>query len=276
MRLVDTHLHLIEPDRLAYPWLAGAPALAGRWGLDRYRAEADALGVATRVHMEVDVAEADIDRETETVGALDGVDALIAACRPESPGFPAWLDRQTHPKLRGLRRVLHVMPDDLATRPPFADHLRRLGPRGLTFDLVVTPRKHGAAAALVDACPGVAFVLDHCGNPDVAAGWAAAGPWRDSLADLARRPGLFCKVSGIVANAAPGWTAETLRPYVEHVVACFGWDRVLWGSDWPVCTLTGGTLAAWVGAARAIVAGCAADEQARLFATNAARVYRLG
>jgi predicted TIM-barrel fold metal-dependent hydrolase len=109
----------------------------------------------------------------------------------------------------------------------------------------------------------------------VRAGWAAAGPWRDSLADLARRPNLACKVSGIVANAAPGWTADTLRPYVEHVVACFGWDRVLWGSDWPVCTLTGGTLTAWVEAARAIVSGCSADEQERLFAANAERVYRL-
>jgi predicted TIM-barrel fold metal-dependent hydrolase len=273
MRIVDAHLHLIEPDRLAYPWLAGVPALAGRWDLARYRAEADALGIGTLLHMEVDVAEADIDRETALVGALPGIAGLVAACRPERADFPAWLDRQDHPRLRGLRRILHVAPEGTAA-PPFAENLRRLGPRGLTFDLCVRADQHAVAAALVDACPDVTFVLDHCGNPDVKAG--ALDPWRATLAELARRPNLVCKVSGIAANAAPGWTAETLWPYVEHAIARFGWDRVLWASDWPVCTLTGGTLTDWTRAAHTIVAGCSEDERDRLFRRTAERVYRLG
>jgi predicted TIM-barrel fold metal-dependent hydrolase len=273
MRIVDTHLHLIDPDRLSYPWLAGAPALRGRWDLARYRAEADALGIATRVHMEVDVAEAQIDRETALVAETDGVDALVAACRPEAADFPAWLDRQREGKLRGLRRVLHVAPRETMSRPLFAENLRRLAPRALTFDLVITPEQHAEAARLIDACPDTAFVLDHCGNPDVKGGGLA--PWRATLRELARRPNLVVKVSGIVANAAPGWTAATLRPYVETTIDLFGWDRALWGSDWPVCTLTGGTLSAWVEAAQSLVAGCSEGERARLFHLSAERVYRL-
>ncbi len=85
---------------------------------------------------------------------------------------------------------------------------------------------------------------------------------------------MHCKVSGIVAYAGDGWQVADLRPYVEHVVECFGWDRLVWGSDWPVCRL-GGDLPAWLDATQALLEGCSADEQAALLHDNAQRVYRL-
>ncbi|TGU21914.1 amidohydrolase family protein, partial [Mesorhizobium sp. M4B.F.Ca.ET.150.01.1.1] len=107
---------------------------------------------------------------------------------------------------------------------------------GLTFDLVVLPHQIPRAIALADLAPDVQFVLDHCGVPDIKG--RAEHPWREQIAAIARRPNVVGKISGVVAYADPAtWTAETLRPYVEHTIGSFDWDRVVWGSDWPVCTL---------------------------------------
>ena len=104
------------------------------------------------------------------------------------------------------------------------------------------------------------FVLDHCGVPDIKGG--AEHPWREHMSEIAKRPNVAGKISGVVAYADPdSWTVATLRPYVEHTIGAFGWDRVVWGSDWPVCTLGGG-LSTWVAATHALIAGASADETA--------------
>lgn len=275
MRILDTHLHLVYPDRLAYPWLAGAPALNRPWSVEAYFAEAEPLGITAALHMEVDVAEADQAAETALVLGLDPrVIGAVAACRPEHADFPATLERlRAIPGVRGLRRILHESPDELSASALFTDNIRRIGPTGLSFDLCVQARQLPMGRALVERCPDVSFVLDHCGNPPIAGGDLDA--WRVDIAAIAALPNVAGKISGIVNHAAAGWTPEHLRPVVEHMVACFGWDRLVWGSDHPVATLGGG-LTAWVEAVRTIVAGCSADEQARLFHRNAERIYRLG
>ena len=96
------------------------------------------------------------------------------------------------------------------------------------------------------------------------------------MSEIARRPNVVGKISGVVAYADPdSWTVETLRPYVEHTIGAFGWDRVVWGSDWPVCTLGGG-LSTWVAATHALIAGASADERRKLLSGNAKRIWRLG
>lgn len=275
MRILDTHLHLVYPDRLVYPWLAGAPALNRPWSVEAYFAEAEPLGIASALHMEVDVAEVDQAAETALVLGLEPrVIGAVAACRPEHADFPAALERlQAIPGVRGLRRILHESPDDLSASARFTDNIRRIGPTGLSFDLCVQARQLPVGRALAERCPDVSFVLDHCGNPPIATG--DLDTWRADIAAIAALPNVAGKISGIVNHAAAGWTTEDLRPVVEHMVACFGWDRLVWGSDHPVATLGGG-LTAWVEAVRTIVAGCSEDEQARLFHRNAERIYRLG
>jgi predicted TIM-barrel fold metal-dependent hydrolase len=118
----------------------------------------------------------------------------------------------------------------------------------------------------------VQFILDHCGVPLVKE--RALDPWRANIKTLAAEPNVACKVSGIVAYAGADWTADDLRPFVVHVIESFGWDRVVWGSDWPVCTLTA-DLGRWVAATRTIIAGESADNQAKLLNGNARRIYRL-
>lgn len=274
MRLVDTHLHLVYKSRFSYPWLEGAPPLNRDWKAEDYFAEAAPLGVDAALHMEVDVAEPDMEAETRFVAGLHPrIVGAIAPARPESPEFPSFLDRlRAIHGVKGIRRILHTSPDELSQSALFVDNVKRLGTAALPFDLCVLARQLPAGRDLVARCPGTQFVLDHCGVPDVAG--KALDPWRDEIRKLAELPNVAAKISGIAAYAGPNWQVEDLRPYVEHVIECFGWDRVVWGSDFPVVTLTG-NLTRWVIAIREIVSGASTQEQARLFHLNAERIYKL-
>jgi len=278
--IVDTHLHLIDLSALRYPWLAGAPALNRDFRYEDYAREAKRAGISATLHMEVDIDPAEIETETAYVQELSAqpsnlIMGAIAACRPEEEGFAAYLERQrSNPFVKGFRRVLHVMPDELSENATFRENIRRLVGTGLTFDLCVLPHQLPKAMALADLAPEVQFVLDHCGVPDIKG--ETKHPWRELVAEIARRDNVTAKISGVVAYADPDdWTVETLRPYVEHTIESFGWDRVVWGSDWPVCTLGGG-LSQWVAATHALLAGASADERAKLLSGNARRIWKLG
>jgi predicted TIM-barrel fold metal-dependent hydrolase len=277
--IVDTHVHLIDLSALRYPWLSGAAALNRDFRYEQYETEARRAGIATALHMEVDVDPADIEAETAYVQRLATqpgslVTGAIAACRPEEAGFPAYLERQqANPFVKGFRRVLHVVPDELSDGALFRENLRRIANAGLTFDLCVLPHQIPRAIELADLAPNVRFVLDHCGVPDIKGG--KDHPWRGYMAEIARRDNVVAKISGVVAYADPAsWTVETLRPYVEHTIGCFGWDRVVWGSDWPVCTLGGG-LSSWVAATHALLAGASIEERTKLLSGNARHIWNL-
>ncbi|TYC60991.1 amidohydrolase family protein [Rhodobacterales bacterium] len=277
--IVDTHLHVIDRSKLDYPWLEDVPPLNRDWSYEDYARDARRAGITATFHMEVDVAPERIEDETDYVGSLKAQpDSLIvgafASCRPEDAAFADYLERQRNNSLiKGFRRVLHVMPDILSEDALFRENLQRIGGTGLTFDLCVLPRQLDKAIALVDLAPDVTFVLDHCGVPDIAG--EAAEPWRTKITEIASRPNVIAKISGIVAYAdADTWTAETLRPWAEHVIGAFGWDRVVWGSDWPVCTQGGGLLA-WVAATHAILNGVSNEERTKLLSGNATRLWGL-
>ncbi|WP_421914198.1 amidohydrolase family protein [Mesorhizobium sp.] len=277
--IFDTHLHLIDLSALRYPWLGGVPALNRDFSHDDYATQARRAGIEGALHMEVDVDPADIEAETGHVKAQSRksgslLRGAIASCRPEDADFAAYLERQqADPFVKGFRRVLHVMPDELSEGAHFRESIKRLAGTGLTFDLVVLPHQIPKAIALADLAPGVQFVLDHCGVPDIKS--AGDHPWRQHIAEIARRENVVAKISGVVAYADAGsWTVDTLRPYVEHTIKCFGWSRVVWGSDWPVCTLGGG-LATWVAATHALIGGASPDERTLLLSANAKRLWGL-
>ncbi|MEQ8372498.1 MAG: amidohydrolase [Roseibium aggregatum] len=277
--IVDTHLHVIDRSALDYPWLAGVEPLNRDWTYETYARDARRAGISTTLHMEVDVAEPLIEAETGYVGTLANrpdslIKGAIASCRPEEESFAAYLERQQANELvKGFRRVLHVMPDELSDQPLFRENLKRLDGTRFTFDLCVLPRQLERAMELVDLAPDVTFILDHCGVPDIAAD--ERQPWQERVTELAKRPNVCAKISGIVAYADPeSWIAETLRPWAEHTIQAFGWDRVVWGSDWPVCTLGGGLLA-WVAATHALLEGVSEDERTKLLSGNAKRIWQL-
>ena len=277
-KIIDTHLHLVDRSRLDYPWLDGVPALQRDWLIEDYAREARQVGIGSALFMEVDVAEPRIEDEITWVEELAGAGifplrGIIASCRPESPDFPAFLDRLSdRPLVKGLRRVLHVMPDETSQVPLFRDNISRLADRDLPFDLCVSARQLPLAMDIADAAPNVRFVLDHCGVPDIAGGdWAE---WALNLREISRRPNVWCKVSGVVAYAGDGWTLEELSRWVGHVTDHFGPERLCWGGDWPVCTLGGG-LPTWVAATRALVAGWSAEERARFYAGTAEAIWKV-
>ena len=274
MRIVDTHLHLVYQDRFSYPWLADAPALNRDWSVESYWAEAAPLGIEAALHMEVDVAEPQMLEESRFVLGLDRVVGAIANGRPEHADFEQQLEGLAAlGGVKGVRRLLQGQPAELSQTETFRANLRLLPKYGMNFDICVKSHELMLAPPLIEACPEVQFVLDHCGNPKIAEGeWES---WTTRMERVAELPNVVCKVSGILANVADGWTVDQLRPYVEFVIETFGWDRVVWGSDHPVVTLFA-DLTKWVEASREIVAGASQAEQEQLFFRNAERVYRLG
>ncbi|WP_112312606.1 amidohydrolase family protein [Pseudogemmobacter bohemicus] len=273
--IFDTHLHLIDRSRLAYPWLAGVPALDRDWRYEEYESLARRCGITDVLHMEVDVAEDQIGAETAFVADLMArpgslIRGAISSARPEAAGFAAWLDAQDRGVVKGIRRVLHVMPDGLSEQPLFRENIRRLGPTGLPFDLCLLARQLPLGAALADAAPEVSFVLDHCGVPDIAGG--AFAPWAAAITDLARRPNVSLKLSGLPTYTGGGWSLETLRPWVAHVLEAFGPARLVWGSDSPVVTLQSG-LAEWVAASHALLADLTTAERTAILSGNARRIW---
>lgn len=276
--IFDTHLHLIDRTRLSYPWLSGLPALNRDWDFASYGIAAARLGITDVLHMEVDVAEADIGAETAWVAEMMAqpgsiLRGAISSARPESAGFADWLERVDRRVVKGVRRVLHVVDDGVSQAPLFRENIRRLGVAGLPFDICMLQRQLPLAAELVDACPGTVFILDHCGVPDIAGDGFA--DWAARISELARRPNLNIKLSGITAYGPADWNAETLRPYARHVIESFGPARVVWGSDSPVCTLQS-SLPEWVGLTHLLLADYSAEDRAAILQGNARRLWMGG
>ncbi|WP_226781460.1 amidohydrolase family protein [Oceaniglobus trochenteri] len=277
--ITDTHLHIVNRAKIDYPWLGDAPALNRDWTQDDYATEARKVGIGRALFMEVDVAGDRIGDEIDHINDLADqpgsmIEGIIAACRPESDGFAAERERAVgHDRILGFRRVLHVVPDDVSQGETFRKNVRSLGQTDLTFDICMAAHQLPLTMELVDSAPETRFILDHCGVPDIAGD--AWDDWARNITELAKRPNIVAaKISGICAYAAPDWTAATLGRWAGHVAESFGFDRLVWGGDWPVCTLGGG-LSTWVGASRAIFAGCSADERAALHDGNAARIWGL-
>jgi predicted TIM-barrel fold metal-dependent hydrolase len=279
MQIIDTHQHLWDLDLFRYSWLDGLPALNRSFNISDYLSAAKGLNVAKSVHLEADVDEPYMLDETRHLLALadqldNPLDGVVACGRPESEDFRAYLDKIAgHPKLKGIRRVLHTQADDVSQNVTFIKNVTALASYGLSFDICVLARQLPIAIKLVSKCPDVFFVLDHCGVPQVKE--KNLDPWRAHITEIASFPNVSCKISGLVAYADPKrWTSEDLRPFVEHAITSFGWDRVLFGSDWPVCTLSA-SYQQWVEALKAITQGTDEVNRRKLFYDNAVRVYRL-
>jgi L-fuconolactonase len=189
------------------------------------------------------------------------------------------LDRQLesfapHPRFRGVRHIAQDEPDDAwLSRGDVVRGISRLSGYGLTYDILVYARQLPAAVELARRLPDQPFVLDHVAKPEIRA--ARLEPWRRDLRLLASLPHVFCKLSGLVTEAEwDGWTPESIRPYMDVALEAFSPDRLMIGSDWPVCLL-GGQYPRVVGLARDFVSMLSASEQAAVLGGTAARFYRL-
>ncbi len=279
MKIVDTHQHLWDLDRLPYSWTTGKPKLNRSFRMSDYLEATKGFDVVKTVHVEADVDEQFMLDETRAILAIaerddNPLSGVVAAVRPEYDNFQEDVRQiARHPLLKGVRRILHAATDGLSTTTTFIENVRSLEEYRLSFDICVLARQLPQAIDLVRKCPNVNFILDHCGNPDIKA--RDYDQWRERMQEIAGFPNVVCKVSGIVVNTdIEKWTVEDLRPVVEHVVTSFGWNRVMFGSDWPVCTLAAG-FKQWVDALMFLTKDAGEENRRKLFRENAERVYRL-
>ena len=286
--IVDTHLHLWDLDVIRPPWVGEATGhardvLGHSHKLADFAEASKGLKVTRAVYMEVDVAQVDEVKEAEWVSGLcasksSPLVAAVVSGRPASDGFADYLDRfQGNPYIKGLRQVLHtgVTPPRYFLEPAFVRGVRMLGERGLTFDLCLRNDQLIDGATLIEQCPGTRFVLDHCGNPH--AGQLALDGWKKGIAAIAglKDREVICKVSGLYGNVTlADWPPSRLTPIVRTIIDAFGWDRVIFASDWPVVNL-GASYRGWVESLKEIVKDDSLANQAKLFRDNAMAFYRL-
>jgi L-fuconolactonase len=278
--LVDTHVHLWDPERLRYPWLAGVPALNRSHRVEDYRRACGQVAVAKFVFVqcECDAAQsqAEADWVTELAATEPRLGGIVAQAALESgPAVePALARLAANPLVKGIRRLIQEEKDDaFCVRPEFIRGMQLLPRHGLSFDLCVYHRQLANVIKLVRQCPEVRFVLDHIGKPAIKAG--QLDPWRADLRELSRMDNVWCKLSGLVTEADwAGWIPADLRPYLDHAVDCFGADRVMFGSDWPV-SAQAADYARWVAVLDDALGGASADELHRIYVRNAEAFYRL-
>ena len=278
MRIIDAHHHLWDPTVISYRLLDGSGRLAPlvRPVLSReFDAVARANGVTAAVAVEAASAGADPATETqwlrEETARSTTTTRIVAYAPVEHLEIDVYLDRLAgDDRIVGIRRTFEDVPDGFVLSDAVVAGVRAVARRGYSFDLVLFSDRLGEVAELIARLPEVRFVLDHLGKPPITG--KVPTEWADNLETIARHPNVVAKISGLVTEAADGWSADLVRPYAEAAVAAFGWSRLMFGSDWPVCDLAGG-YAAWLDFARSLPSG-RSDAQA-LFEGTAARTYSI-
>jgi L-fucono-1,5-lactonase len=254
------------------------------------RPEAAAAGVTATVVVQTVTDTAETAELLELAAASGLVTGVVGWVGLEDPAVADRLavlrGRPDGRLLCGIRHPLLVEPDPRwLARPAVLHGLRAIGQAGLCYDLVLPAQVLPAAVEAAAACPGLMFVLDHLGNPEIAA--RPDERWVAAVRQLAALPNTACKLSGILGEPPPGGRPATARPaaatppdvkhlvpYFDTVLEAFGPGRLMFGSDWPVCTLTA-SYQAVIAAARALTAGLGEHERAEIFGGTARRVYRL-
>jgi L-fuconolactonase len=274
--MLDSHHHLWDVSRGDYGWMGDHV----RPLLRDFRPEDLApLLKRTGVTRTILVQAAETDAETDFLLSIaertDFVAGVVGWADLENDDFSVRLAALRRNRLLvGLRPMLQELADDeWILRPRVLDNLKRIAGCGLVFDILGFPRHLPYVTEALHRTPGLVAVVDHLAKPDIKSG--SLEPWRETMSGIASLPDVFCKVSGLVTEAALDWSVADLRPYVDHVVQAFGANRLLFGSDWPVCTLAA-SYAEVVNAARTLLAPHFGPEQMdRVFRVNGALVYKL-
>lgn len=272
---IDAHQHFWRLDRGDYGWIT--PDLAP---IHRDFGPADlapllaAEGIEATVLVQAAPSEAEthymleLARETDFVRGVVGWTDFEAEDAPEK--IAAFAE---DPKIKGFRPMIQDIPDpDWLLKPGLAPAFAALDAADLVFDALVLPEHLPRLLQRLERHPGLRCVIDHAAKPDIAGGDLAQ--WRTEIGRLARQTSACCKLSGLVTEAGEAWSISDLRPVAEHLVDCFGPERLIWGSDWPVCRLAA-DYADWAAATESLLSGLSARERNMIMGGNAARVYGL-
>lgn len=278
--IIDAHQHFWRLDRGDYGWLT--PAMGP---IHRDFLPADLIpllpghGVAGTVLVQAAPTEAETHyllSLAEHHAFVRGVVGWVDMAAADAPARIAALAAE--PKLVGLRPMVQdIEDDDWLLRPDLTPAFEAIVAHGLAFDALVLPRHLARLAALRDRHPDLRIVVDHAGKPAIGDRNfhdRSFHTWARDIGTIAADGRTMCKLSGLATEAGPGWTAADLQPYVDHLLDCFGPQRLVFGSDWPVLTLAG-SYAGWLAVVRSLLAGLTVAERWAVLRDNAVRLYRL-
>ncbi len=276
--IVDAHVHFWDTSLLEYPWLEALPPLQRAFhpsDYDTAMADVPVEGIffveanprPDLTLEEVGFVETLVESEGRIEGIIAFVDLLDVPARSRT--LEALVER---PLVRGIRHNIQGNPAGFALQPDFVAGAREAGKRGFTFDICVTHDQLEEVLAFARQVEDTRLVLDHCGKPAIRNGeWE---PWATNIRRLAALPYLHCKISGMLTEADHhGWTRDEVLTYAQHVVECFGTDRVIYGSDWPVMTLAERS-SDWYSLTRDLTASWSEDERRGFYRENSRRFYR--
>ena len=279
--IVDAHVHLWDTRKLLYPWLEPLPTLKRSFLLEDYDRACGAVDVQAMVFMQCEVdrdqAKAEVDWVLEIAEAEPRIKAVVPWAPVEDGERNRTLFREyrRHNLIKGIRRLIQSEADpDFCLQPQFLRGLQILPEYGFSFDICISHTQMSNVLTMVERCPETSFILDHLGKPDIRR--RITEPWKAELKDLSKFPNVVCKLSGMLTETdVQNWTREDLKPYIDHVLDCFGSDRILFGGDWPVVTLAG-EYRQWMEVLEWALQGFSAQDIRKIFRDNAGRVYRIG
>ncbi|WP_238014448.1 amidohydrolase family protein [Dactylosporangium sp. AC04546] len=278
---IDAHQHFWDPARYSYPWMAGAAMDPVRraFGPDDLVPSLRAARIDATVLVQTLSSRAETREFLRLAAATEAVRGVVGWVDLTAPSvgddLDELLDGPDGPLLVGIRHQVHDEPDpDWLRRGDVRRGLAAVQRRGLTYDLLIRARELPAATDTVRALPELRFVLDHIAKPRIAVGRDAS--WTAGMPALAAQPNVSVKLSGMVTEADwASWTPGDLRPFVGRVVEWFTPQRLMFGSDWPVCLLAGSYDAVLAGLAGALPE-LSPDELDQVYGGNAARTYGIG
>lgn len=284
--IVDTHLHLWDPKRLSYGWLAGNALLNRPYLVEDYRRDCGPVEVEAMVFLECyadfDAQKGQYIEEIEFVEDEAKRDPRIRAIVPMAPlergeaVAPMLEEMATRfPTVRGIRRIVEfdADPRGLTLSPKFIEGVNTLEKFDMHFEINVNHTQMDFVLEFVKQVPNVPMILDHCGKPGIAEG--AIDQYRSQIAELAKHPNVVCKLSDLPVEAdRENWTDADLRPYIDATLEAFGVERTIYAGDWPVC-LQATSIERWVGVLDRALAGLSEPERRKIYRDNANRFYRL-
>jgi len=294
--IIDTHLHMWDLKQFKLPEIDSYEKLRRNFTLDDVYQATENLGIERIVYIEVNLIEQQKYSEAQYITEICERDdnpfcAAFIGGSPLSWSFREYAGLfKDNKRIKGVRQVLHPPETKRGTclESGFVDNVMFLGEVGLRFCLCLRPSELSDAVKLADLCPETTFILDHCGNavPAIVNGQEAGeygsgifkhdrDQWLRDLEQLANRKNVVCKISGLLfKTSADSVTPEFLSPSINHCLDSFGPDRVMFGSNWPVCTLSG-TYEKWIGVLKEVVQDRSEEDKQKLFYENVERIYEL-
>jgi L-fuconolactonase len=275
MRIVDTHQHFWKYDPQRHGWINDSMAVIQRDFLPTdLKPVLEQNGVEGCISVQVDQTVEETRWMLTLAEENDFIKGVVGWINLRSDRLEEELEEfAQNPLLKGFRHILQAEEPSFMLQPDFVRGIQTLGQLGYTYDILVFPKHLDAVLELLQQCPDQPFIIDHLAKPFIANG--EIEDWKQKMTAIAKYPNVHCKISGMVTEADwKSWSPGQLKPYLDVVVESFGTNRLLFGSDWPVC-LVASSYNQWLQTVKDYFAAFSTDEQEKIFYQNAERFYRL-